>query len=56
VNGHMKELISRLDSLIADVEGIEPRTDCEAYVRRELLSALDKAHELLNSLAKDKEN
>lgn len=51
----MKEILEKLDGLVDDIEGLEPASDCEAYVRRELLAALDRAHELLASLVNDQE-
>lgn len=45
--------IEKLEELIEELESLEPETDSEAYVRRELLSALDRAHEMLSCLIDD---
>lgn len=47
------DTMKKLDDLVEEIEEIEPKLDCEAYVRRELLAALDRAHEMLASLIAD---
>ena len=51
--------MKKLDELVEEIEAmepaIEPALDCEAYCKRELLAALDRAHELLACLVADVE-
>ena len=49
------ETMKKLDDLVEEIEAMEPTLDCEAYCKRELLGALDRAHELLASLVADAE-
>ena len=45
--------LEKLEQIVEEIEAMEPAKDCEAYVKRELLETLDKAHEMLASLAHD---
>ena len=45
--------MQKLEDLVEELESLEPETDSEAYVRRELLAALDRAHEMLGCLIDD---
>jgi hypothetical protein len=49
----MKNILKQLEALVEELEDFEPPTDSVAYVRRELLTTLDHAHELLAALAAD---
>ena len=45
--------IQKLKELVGEIEGLEPKGDCEAYVRGLLLEQLYKADEFLEILAAD---
>ena len=49
----LAEMLNKLEELVDEIEEIQPGGDCDAYVRRELLETLDKAHEMLNCLVED---
>lgn len=45
--------VQKLKDVLGEIEGLEPKRDCEAYIRGELLEHLYKANELLEYLAAD---
>jgi hypothetical protein len=49
----MQDLLKRLEDLKDALERFEPPTNAVAYVTRELLKSLDRAHEMLKALADD---
>ena len=51
--GNALTTLEKLNEVVEEVEAIEPARDCEAYVKRELLARLDRAHEMLASLMHD---
>lgn len=45
--------MQKLEDLVEEIEVLEPTRDSDAYIRRELLAALDRAHEMLACLIAD---
>ena len=52
----MKTLLERFEALTSDLESFEPATDTVAWVHRELLRTLDRAHGMLAALAADEKD
>jgi hypothetical protein len=48
-------MLERLLKLIEEIEDLDPQTDPEAYVRRELLRRLDESREMLAALVAGKD-
>lgn len=49
----MQDLLKRLEDLQDALERFDPPSNAVAYVTRELLKTLDRAHEMLKALADD---
>jgi hypothetical protein len=49
----MHDLLKRLEDLQDDLERFDPPSNAIAFVTRELLKTLDRAHEMLKALADD---
>jgi hypothetical protein len=49
----MQDVLKRLEDLQEALERFDPPTNAVAFVTRELLKTLDRAHEMLKALADD---
>jgi hypothetical protein len=49
----MQDVLKRLEDLQDALERFDPPSNAVAYVSRELLKTLDRAHEMLKALADD---
>lgn len=49
----MQDVLKRLEDLQDVLERFDPPSNAVAYVTRELLKTLDRAHEMLKALADD---
>ena len=50
-----KATMEKFEEVTREIESVDPKLDCQAHVRRDLLMILDRAHEMLACLIADEE-